>query len=208
MTSDSKARTHRTRPPQHPQTPRSEWGVHRYPRDPAGEFFRQVRVAYAVMIPVGLVAGLSTGDADGAIVGALLGMFFIAGVAIGFTALLGLPLRLNQRLRRWWINNGEIAYAGIVISLGTILYACLNTHQETYMTEFGQTTGPRPDWIPLLIGWLMLAFFTTMPGSRHGGGRTHPCTRQTHHQPGAPNTRRIRHRSAGAKRRHPPLMLG
>lgn len=163
MTADSKERTHRTGPPHHPRTPASEWGVRRYPIDKAEEFFRQVGVAYAVMVPVGLAAGLSTGGDGGEanIVGLLLAVVIMPGLAIGATAVLGLPLRLIRPLRRWWIDNGEIAYAGIVISLGTVLYACVNTHLETYMTEFGQTTGRSPDWIPLLIGWLMLAFFTT-----------------------------------------------
>lgn len=42
-----------TSPPERPSD-------YRYPR-PAGEFFRQVRVAYAVMMAVGLAAGLFTG---------------------------------------------------------------------------------------------------------------------------------------------------
>jgi hypothetical protein len=82
-------------------------------------------------------------------------LFVITGLIVG---LLGLPIRLIGPLRRAWLGNGEATFIGVAIGLALLIVAYAlgtwgNVHQQ-----HGTYAFYTPSPVPLLIGWLLLAF--------------------------------------------------
>ncbi|MET3935614.1 hypothetical protein [Arthrobacter sp. OAP107] len=75
--------------------------------------------------------------------------------------LLGLPLRLVPKLRRWWIANGEISVAGIIMGCLAIAAAYVRGHQQEGTAEGRHYSAWIPDYPMLFAGWLVMAFFLT-----------------------------------------------
>ncbi|MDP9904689.1 hypothetical protein [Arthrobacter bambusae] len=153
-----------SRIPIHPPTCADAWDAHQPPRGRVVEFFRQVGIGYAVLIPV-LFLFLAVGGADGdtTVFGLLLGLVFVPGLTMMVTAVIGLPIRLIPGIRRWWIRYGGIAIFGIFLSFGMIVYGCATGHEASYTDQELSlpVTGYEPDGTYVLPGWFALAFFAT-----------------------------------------------
>ncbi|MFF1574181.1 hypothetical protein ACFVWR_15670 [Leifsonia sp. NPDC058292] len=67
-------------------------------------------------------------------------------------ALIGSPIRLIPRLRRWWIDNGEVMVAGAPLGGALIVVSFLLGQEETIRAASSQ-------WFEMLMpnGWLLLA---------------------------------------------------
>ncbi|BCW60928.1 hypothetical protein StoSoilB20_42750 [Arthrobacter sp. StoSoilB20] len=70
--------------------------------------FRQIAVVYP-FVATAWIAAMLTPPMIGVdtILGVLLAVTHVPVFAIGLALLTGLPLRLNQRLSRWWMGNGR-----------------------------------------------------------------------------------------------------
>ncbi|MDP9903265.1 DUF805 domain-containing protein [Arthrobacter bambusae] len=136
-----------------------EWNA-RLRRNRTEEFFQQVGVGYAILTPVLIVLLIGGG---GAPLGFLLAVALGPGLTMMVTSLIGLPIRLVPGIRRWWIRYGEIAMAGIVLSLGLVAYGYATGHEATYPDPevHGTITAYEPDGAFVLPGWLLLTFFAT-----------------------------------------------
>lgn len=94
--------------------------------------------------------------ADAAIeVAAAIFVFTVTGLVVG---LLGLPIRLIRPVRRFWLGNGEVTIAGVVLGALLLVEAYLlgtwgNLHQGNRTFA---VFNPSP--LPLLVGWFVLAY--------------------------------------------------
>lgn len=82
-------------------------------------------------------------------------VFLVTGLIVG---LIGLPIRLIGPVRRAWLGNGEVTFAGVVIGVLLIVSAYLFGSWETIHQTNGTYSFYTPSALPLLIGWLLLAF--------------------------------------------------
>lgn len=75
--------------------------------------------------------------------------------------IIGLPIRLIPTVRRWWIANGEISVAGIVLGCIAIIASYARGHQEEGQADGLAYSAWVPDYPWLLAGWLLMSFFLT-----------------------------------------------
>ncbi|MGO4652269.1 DUF805 domain-containing protein [Arthrobacter sp. 2RAF22] len=146
--------------PKHPPTTADEWDTRHPLRNRTEEFFHQVGVGYAILTPVLIVLLIGGG---GAPLGFLLAVALGPGLTMTVTSVIGLPIRLVPSIRRWWIRYGEIAMAGIVLSLALVAYGYATGHEATYPDPEvpGTITEYEPDGAYVWPGWLLLTFFAT-----------------------------------------------
>jgi hypothetical protein len=93
----------------------------------------------------------------------LIGWFvWSAATAILTTAVvlvLGSPIRLIPRVRRWWMANGEVMVAGALLGCALIVSSFLLGQQETIRETSSQWFEVlMPNGALLLAGWLFLSF--------------------------------------------------
>lgn len=114
----------------------------------------------AVTFATGLVVCVASGPYDDllTVIGWLFWSAVFAVVTTVAVLVVGLPLRLVPRLRSWWRGNGEYTLLGAL--LGTLLIASsfLAGHSETVSMDGVDLPVFQPQGVPLLVGWIVLAF--------------------------------------------------
>ena len=93
-------------------------------------------------------------DAAFEIVGAIF-VFLLTGLVVG---LLGLPIRLIGPLRRAWLGNGQVTFAGVALGTLLIVAAYLLGSWSDVHEQHGTYAVFSPSPLPLLVGWFVLAF--------------------------------------------------
>jgi hypothetical protein len=86
-------------------------------------------------------------------------LFVVTGLIVG---IIGLPIRFIGPARRLWLGNGEATIAGAIIGTLLIVFAYLAGTWGTVRQEQGTYSFYSPSPLPLLIGWLLLAFSLSM----------------------------------------------
>lgn len=125
-------------------------------------------LSVAVVVQLTLTPGAVFGEFDGIFtwlvsrgmdaaveVIAAIFLFLVTGLIVG---LLGLPIRLVGPMRRAWLGNGEATIAGVVVGVLLIVSAYLFGSWGTIDQTNGTYSFYTPSALPLLIGWLLLAF--------------------------------------------------
>lgn len=89
------------------------------------------------------------------IVGAILSLLTIC-----LCSLVGLPIRLNKNLNRWWTTHFYISILGVVCGVTFLALAFLPNLQGTVATQIeGQETIKHiPDFSLAISGWFLTAF--------------------------------------------------
>jgi hypothetical protein len=82
-------------------------------------------------------------------------VFAVTGLIVG---LLGLPIRLIGPVRRAWLGNGEVTIAGVVLGGVLLVLAYLLGTWGNVDQNHGNYAVFTPSLLPLLIGWLILAW--------------------------------------------------
>jgi hypothetical protein len=126
-----------------------------------------IQIALTLIVTFSIYMILALYDNDFGIDG-LFGLFIIQPIfAVIFSILtiiicliIGLPIRLNKKLKHWWTTNFYIAIVGMVCGLIFLLLAMLPEFRETVTIDLdGQKTIKQiPNSILTNIGWLMTAF--------------------------------------------------
>ena len=86
-------------------------------------------------------------------------LFVITGLIVG---VLGLPVRLIGPLRRWWLGNGEVTIAGVMLGVIFIIVAYAFGSWGSLEAEFNTYAFYDPQPHMLIAGWLMFAFSLSM----------------------------------------------
>ena len=73
--------------------------------------------------------------------------------------LIGLPIRLNNKINYWWTTNFYVSFIGIIVGL-MLLFLALTTFRETVSVNIdGQEMLKQiPNPVLTYIGWLLTAF--------------------------------------------------
>ena len=81
-------------------------------------------------------------------------------ITIFLCLLVGLPIRLNKNLNRWWTTHFYISLLGVVCGLTFLVLAFLPNLQHTVTTEIdGQATIKHvPNFYFAITGWFLTAF--------------------------------------------------
>ncbi|HTO16509.1 MAG TPA: hypothetical protein VLZ83_12110 [Edaphocola sp.] len=84
----------------------------------------------------------------------------LSSLTIFICLIVGLPIRLNNKLNYWWTTHFYISIIGTVIGLTFLLLALLPTFKETVTYDLdGQPTLKQiPNSIFSISGWLLTAF--------------------------------------------------
>ena len=83
-------------------------------------------------------------------------------LTIGVCLLVGLPIRLNKKINKWWTTNFYISIIGTVFGLALLMLALIPKFNETIKIQLdGQETLKNiPNYILSYTGWFMTAFMT------------------------------------------------
>jgi hypothetical protein len=84
----------------------------------------------------------------------------LSGLTIFICIMIGLPIRLHNKLNFWWTRNFFISIIGTIIGLTFLVLALLPTYSETVSYELdGVTTLKQiPNSTFSYIGWFLTAF--------------------------------------------------
>jgi amino acid transporter len=84
----------------------------------------------------------------------------LSGLTIFVCLILGLPIRLNNKLHYWWTTNFYIPIIGTAIGLTFLFLALLPTFNETvtYDLDGELTLKQIPNSMLSITGWLLTAF--------------------------------------------------
>ncbi len=84
----------------------------------------------------------------------------ISGLTIFVCLIVGLPIRLNNKLNFWWTTNFFVSIIGTIIGLTFLVLALLPTFSEaaTYDLDGVPTLKQVPNSTFSYIGWLLTAF--------------------------------------------------
>jgi len=84
----------------------------------------------------------------------------LSGLTIFVCLIVGLPIRLNNKLNHWWTKNFYISIVGTICGLTFLFLALLPTFNETvtYDLDGVPTLKQIPNSIFSIIGWLVTAF--------------------------------------------------
>jgi hypothetical protein len=84
----------------------------------------------------------------------------LSGLTIFACLIVGLPIRLNNKLNYWWSTNFYFAITGTIIGLTLLSLALLPTYSETvtYDLDGVPTSKQIPNPTLSYIGWLLTAF--------------------------------------------------
>lgn len=85
----------------------------------------------------------------------------LSGLTIFVCLVVGLPIRLNNKLNTWWTTNFYVSFIGVVFGLAFLFLAFLPFFWETVTAEIdGEPTLKQiPNLTFLVIGWFTTAFF-------------------------------------------------
>lgn len=83
-----------------------------------------------------------------------------SGLTIFICLILGLPIRLNNKLNYWWTTHFYVSIIGTVFGLTFLFLALLPTFRETVTTDLDgqQTLKQVPNTAFAIIGWFVTAF--------------------------------------------------
>lgn len=83
-----------------------------------------------------------------------------SGLTIFCCLIVGLPIRLNNKLNYWWTTNFYIAIIGTICGLLILISAMLSEFQETVTTCRGEDEASKqiPNSMLSCLGWLLTAF--------------------------------------------------
>jgi hypothetical protein len=128
--------------------------------------FFQVFITYAVLLTVYFVYALI--DIDGFGFDSLVGFvlfqplfaFLLVTLTIVLGILIGLPVRLNHRIRAWWYTKPLIAIVGAVVGLILLGSALLPFLGETKQVDIDGVIHSKqiPNLLLAVSGWLITAF--------------------------------------------------
>ena len=84
----------------------------------------------------------------------------LSGLTIFVCLIVGLPIRLNNKLNYWWTTNFYVSIIGTIIGLTLLFLALLPTFSETvtYNLNGLPTSKQIPNSTFSYIGWLLTAF--------------------------------------------------
>ncbi len=84
----------------------------------------------------------------------------VSGLTILLCLIVGLPIRINEKLNYWWISNFYISILGAMFGLSLLLLAILPQFHETVTATIdGQETLKQiPNLTLILVGWFLTAF--------------------------------------------------
>ena len=84
----------------------------------------------------------------------------LSGLTIFVCLIVGLPIRLNNKLNYWWTTNFYISIIGTIFGLTFLFLALLPTFRETVTADIDgqQTLKQIPNSILSYLGWLLTAF--------------------------------------------------
>lgn len=84
----------------------------------------------------------------------------LSGLTIFCCLIVGLPIRLNNKLNYWWTTNFYVSIIGTIIGLTFLFLALLPTFSETvtYDLDGLPTSKQIPNSIFSYIGWMVTAF--------------------------------------------------
>jgi hypothetical protein len=84
----------------------------------------------------------------------------LSALTIFVCLIIGLPIRLNKKLKYWWTTNFFIPIIGTVLGLIFLFLALLPTFSETviYALDGEPTLKEVPNSILSILGWLLTAF--------------------------------------------------
>ena len=84
----------------------------------------------------------------------------LSGLTIFVCLIVGLPIRLNNKLNYWWTTNFYISIIGTICGLTFLLLALLPTFGQTvtYDLDGASTLKQIPNSILSITGWLLTAF--------------------------------------------------
>ena len=87
---------------------------------------------------------------------------FLSLLTILLSFILGLPLRLNRKINRWWRRNFYISIALVMIGLGLCAASVNNNFVEetTYKIEGVERTDTIPNRALSILGWFAVAIGT------------------------------------------------
>lgn len=107
-------------------------------------------------------------DSDFGIDG-LLGLFFfqpiiaviLSVLTILFCLIIGLPIRLNNKLNCWWTTNFYISIIGVICGLTFLFLALFPAFRETVTYNINEqpTLKQIPNTIFSVLGWFLTTFF-------------------------------------------------
>jgi hypothetical protein len=84
----------------------------------------------------------------------------LSGLTTFLCLIIGLPIRLNNKLNSWWTTNFFVPIIGAVLGLTFLSLALLPAFTEhvTYELDGEQTLKEVPNSIFSIVGWLLTAF--------------------------------------------------
>ena len=84
----------------------------------------------------------------------------LSGLTIFVCLIVGLPIRLNNKLNYWWTTNFYISIIGAIFGLCFLFLSLLPTFRETVTADIDgqQTLKQIPNSILSYLGWLLTAF--------------------------------------------------
>ncbi|MFN8416750.1 MAG: hypothetical protein U0U66_10500 [Cytophagaceae bacterium] len=105
-------------------------------------------VEYDLIIGLGLIT-----------IAPLIGLVLI-GLTVGFCLLVGLPIRLNNKINNFWLEHIKISIVGILIALILFILSFNSyfTEWREVPVEFGTVMKEEPNLVLALSGWFVMAF--------------------------------------------------
>jgi hypothetical protein len=75
-------------------------------------------------------------------------------------AIIGLPIRLNKKIRAWWIKHFYISLIGVFIGIAFLALSFLPQFMETVQAEINGSPGMKkvPNFTLAGIGWFLTGF--------------------------------------------------
>lgn len=76
--------------------------------------------------------------------------------------IVGLPIRLNKRIKKWWNNRFYIAFGGVICGLTFIIISLIPDLMTTIITQNGdqEVLKKIPNLYLIVGGWFIMAFST------------------------------------------------
>lgn len=148
---------------QRPLAAAAEGGHPIYPHRPY-PFWTQMAVAFVVLAMTGARITSTLLISPDSFRAILPGGLIVAAwtmVSMAAVVLIGLPIRLIPKVRRWWIENGEIGVSGIILGCVAIVASYIRGHAKEGTAHGMEHTAWIPDFPCLLAGWFAMSFFLT-----------------------------------------------
>lgn len=126
----------------------------------------QVAMTMVLLCTIYMVSAvLDGGEAD---MMHMIGLFVVqpilaiiySGVTVAACSLVGLPIRLNERLNRWWRAKPIIPIVGGIAGIILLLASFNYNFAETVTVEMDaeEVTKQIPNTTMMVVGWFVIAF--------------------------------------------------